>query len=145
MWVRYFESANTTVYCMSSLWIHMSNFSYYIILSLHLRCSEPRVVILISTFIIVTYFYWGHHIVFDIVIVTCECAVLKLRILRSIVCQNYKYICLTFLIVLFCCSICAVMYHGLFRATCILPMHWALCHHFSIKKHNTSKGKCDIL
>ena len=34
----------------------MSNFSFYIISSLHSRCSETRVVGLINTVIIVTYF-----------------------------------------------------------------------------------------
>ena len=75
MGVRCLETTNTTVYCMSELLIHMSYFSFIIILSFHSRCSEPRVVGLINIFIIVTYFAWGKHIVFDIIIVTRECAV----------------------------------------------------------------------
>ena len=75
---------------MSELLIHMSNFYFYIILSLHLRCSETQVVDLINTVIIVTYFSLGQNNVFDIVIVTCECAVSKQRTLRSIVFQRYQ-------------------------------------------------------
>ena len=53
------------------------------------RCYGPRVVGLINTVIIVTYFAWYQHSVFGIVIVTCECAVSRLQTLRSIVCQRY--------------------------------------------------------
>ena len=59
VWVRYFETTNTTVYCMSVLLIHMSYRYFYIILSFQSRSSEPRVVVLINTFMIVTYFYWA--------------------------------------------------------------------------------------
>ena len=48
---------------------------FYIILSFHSRCSEPLVVGLINTVIIITYLAWGQNIVFGIVIVTWECAV----------------------------------------------------------------------
>ena len=77
------------VYCMSALLIHMCKRSLYNILSFHLRCSESQVVGLINTVIIVTYFTWGQPSVFDNVIATCECAVSKLRTLRSILCQCY--------------------------------------------------------
>ena len=50
---------------------------------------------LINFFIIVTYFVWGQHSVFDIVIVTCECAVSNLQTLWSCVCHRYEYTCLT--------------------------------------------------
>ena len=89
VWVRYLKTTNTTVYCMSALLIQMYNSSFYIISSFHSRCSEPQVVGLINTVIIVTYFTCGQHSFFDIVIITCECAVAKIRTLRSIVCQCY--------------------------------------------------------
>ena len=44
MWVRCCKNTNTTVYCMSVLLIHMSNFYFYIILSFHSRCYVPGVV-----------------------------------------------------------------------------------------------------
>ena len=66
---------NTTIYCMSSLLIHMSKFYFYIISLFRLRYSETRVVGLINIVIIVIYFDWGQHIVFDIGSVTCECAI----------------------------------------------------------------------
>ena len=62
---------------MPAILIHISYRYFYIILSLHLGCSEPRVVGLINTVIIATYFTWGQHSVFEIFIVTCECAVSK--------------------------------------------------------------------
>ena len=74
---------------MSALLIHMSYRSVYIILLLFLRCSEPRVLGSINTVIIVTYFAWGHHSVFDIFIVMCECAFSKRLTLRYILCQQY--------------------------------------------------------
>ena len=138
MWVRYCKTTNTTVYCMSVLLIHMSNFSFCTILSFHPRCSETRVVGLTNTVIIVTCFDWDQHSVFDIVIVMCECNVSKLWTLRSILCQRCWYTCLTFLFILFSSPICSVLYQGLFNGTWIFPMHLALCNHFSSKKHNIS-------
>ena len=112
VWVFCFKTTNIIVLCMSSVLIHMYYFSFNIILSLQSHFSETLVVGLINTAMIVDYFVWGHHSVFDIVIVTCECAVSKLRIPRSIVCQHYYYKCLTCLIILFCHSICAVLNYG---------------------------------
>ena len=89
VWVRCFENLNTTIYCMSSLLIHISNFSFCIILLLQLCCSEPRVVGLINTVIIVTYLDFGQNTVFEIVVVTCEWDVSKQRTIRSSVCQSY--------------------------------------------------------
>ena len=100
------------VLCMSSILIHMSYRSVYIILLFQYRCSEPLVVGLINTVIIVNYFAWGQHSVFDIVIVTCECAVSKIQTLRSIVCQRYYYTCIDFIFILFRCSIRAFLNHG---------------------------------
>ena len=57
-WVRYLENTNTKLYRMSALLIHMYYRYFYIISSFHLRCYEPRVVGLINTVIIVTYFAW---------------------------------------------------------------------------------------
>ena len=65
--------------------------SGYIVLLFQYRCSEPLVLGLINTVIIINYFAWGQHSFFDIVIVTCECDVSKLQPLRSIVCQRYYY------------------------------------------------------
>ena len=83
------------VLCMSSILIKISYFSFNIILSFQLRCSETRVVVLINKVIIVTYFDWDQNSVFDIVIVTCERDVSKLQTLRPIVCHRYYYRCLT--------------------------------------------------
>ena len=74
---------------MSDLLIHMSYRFFYNISSFQSRCSEPRVVGLIDTIIIVTYFVWGQHRAFDVVIVECVCNISKLQTLRSIVCQCY--------------------------------------------------------
>ena len=74
---------------MSVLLIQMSNVSFYIISLFHLRCYKTRGVGLINTVIIVTYFPWGLHSAFGIFIVTRECAVSRLRTIRSIVCQRY--------------------------------------------------------
>ena len=50
------------------------------------RFYETWVVGLINKVIIVTYFDWDQHSVFDIVILTCECAVSRLQTLWSCVC-----------------------------------------------------------
>ena len=50
-----------------------------------------------------------------------------------------------FLILLYCCTICAVLNHYLFQEFFWLPVHLAQCHHFSSEKNNISKGKYDIL
>ena len=55
VWVRYFETKIIMVLCMSSILIHMSYFTFYIILLFYLRCSEQRFVGLTNTVIIVTY------------------------------------------------------------------------------------------
>ena len=82
----------------------MSNFYFYIISSFHSRCSETRVVGLINTVIIVTYFGWGYYSVFEIIIVTCECAVSKLQTVWSYVCHQYYYTYLTVLLFILRCS-----------------------------------------
>ena len=64
---------------ISLILIHISYRYVYNVLLLQSCCSETIVVGLINTVIIVTCFAWGQHSVFDIVIVTCDCAVLKLQ------------------------------------------------------------------
>ena len=85
--------------------------SCYIIPLFQSCCSETLIVGLINTVIIVTYFAWDQHSVFDIVIVTCECAVSKQQTLLSFVYPCYSYTCLTVLFILFCHSICVVLDH----------------------------------
>ena len=87
--MRCFENTKIMVLCMSLILIHMSFCFVYIILLFQSRFSEPPVVGLINTVIIVEYCDWGQNSVFEIVIVKCECAISKLRTLRSIVCQCY--------------------------------------------------------
>ena len=89
MWVRCFETTNLMVLCMSSILIHMSYFTFYIISSFYSHCSEPRVMGLTNTAIIVTFSIWGQFFVFYIAIVTRKCDVLKLKTLRSCVCHRY--------------------------------------------------------
>ena len=133
------------VYCMSALLLHMSNFYFYIISSFHLRCSEPRVVGLINTVIIVTYFAWVQHSAFDIVIVMCEGTVSKLQTLRYIVCERYEYTCLTVIFLYFVVPFAMFCTMGRFMvlADCQCIEHCII--NVSSKKHNISKGKCNIL
>ena len=56
-WVRCFETRIIMVLCMSSILIHMSYFIFYIISPFYSRCSEPRVIGLTNTAIIVTYLF----------------------------------------------------------------------------------------
>ena len=67
--------------------LHIFNFYFNIISSFQSRYSEPRVVGLFNTVIIVNYFAWGQHTVFEIIIVNCDCAVSKLRTLWYRVCH----------------------------------------------------------
>ena len=48
------------VLCMSSVLIHMSYFTFYILLSFYSRCYEPRFVGWINTAIIANDLVWGH-------------------------------------------------------------------------------------
>ena len=100
------------VLCMSLILIHMYYCFVYIISLFQLHYSEIWVVVLINTVIIVTYFTWGQHSIFDIVIVKCKCAISKQKALQSIICQCYLYTWLTILLLLFRRSICAVLNHG---------------------------------
>ena len=112
VWVRYIDTTRITVWCMSSILIHMTYFSVHTIcISKHYRaivsysptsgqqvstilwnititvwCLCEIVQFLIYTVIIVTSFVSGQHCVFLIVIVTCECAILILQRLQLRVC-----------------------------------------------------------
>ena len=75
VWVRCFETKNIMVLCMSSVLIHMSYFTFYIIWSFYLHWYEPQAMGLTNTVIIVTSSVFVQFFVFDISILTCECAV----------------------------------------------------------------------
>ena len=115
VWVRYIDTTKITVWCMSSILIHMPNFSVYTIsISEHYRsivsysptpvwlvneilwnitiavwCLCEIVQFLISAVIMVNSFVRGQHRVLGITIVTCECAISILRKLRFGVCHRY--------------------------------------------------------
>ena len=133
------------VLCMSSILIHMSYFSFYIISSFRLHCSETRVVGLINIVIIDTYFVWGQHSVFDIAIVTCECAISKLQILWSRVCYWYYTHVLLFFLYYFVVPFSLFLTMGRFKVLVDCQCIGHSVNIYSSFKKYISKGKWNIL
>ena len=115
VWVQYIDTKKITVWCMSSILIHMTYFPVCTIwiselyraivsysttpgqqvstilwnITINVWCLCEIVQFLLNTVIIMTSFVRGQNCVFVIAIVTCECTLLTLQKLWFGVCHRY--------------------------------------------------------